>query len=46
VTSDFVSVFSSYAKKPTEEQMAWSCKVTAAQEKMLRAYELDALTYY
>jgi len=34
------------AKKPTEEQMAWSCKVAAAQEKMVRAYELDALTYY
>lgn len=34
------------AKKPTEEQMEWSCKVAAAQEKLVREYDLDALTYY
>jgi len=34
------------AKKPTEEQMKWSCKVAAAQEKLALEYDLDALTYY
>ncbi|WP_223829326.1 L-fucose/L-arabinose isomerase family protein [Paenibacillus arenilitoris] len=34
------------AKKPTEEQMEWSCKVAVAQEKLVREYDLDALTYY
>jgi L-arabinose isomerase len=34
------------AKKPTEEQLAWSCKVAAAQEKLIREYDLDALSYY
>lgn len=34
------------AKKPTEEEMEWSCKVAAAQEKLVREYDLDALTYY
>jgi L-arabinose isomerase len=34
------------ARKPTEEQMAWSCKVAAAQEKLVREYDLDALCYY
>ncbi|OXM87418.1 L-fucose/L-arabinose isomerase family protein [Paenibacillus rigui] len=34
------------AKKPTDEQMAWSCKVAAAQEKLVRAFDLDALSYY
>lgn len=34
------------AKKPTEEQMEWSSKVAAAQEKLVRAYDLDALSYY
>ncbi|MGO0061302.1 hypothetical protein ACTID9_14990 [Brevibacillus fluminis] len=34
------------AKKPTEEQMEWSCRVAAAQEKLVRAYDLDALAYY
>ena len=34
------------ARKPTPEQLAWSCKVAAAQEKMVREYDLDALTYY
>ncbi|MDQ0200299.1 L-fucose/L-arabinose isomerase family protein [Neobacillus ginsengisoli] len=34
------------AKRPTEEQLALSCKVAAAQEKLVREYNLDALTYY
>lgn len=34
------------AKKPTDEQLEWSCKVAAAQEKLVRAYDLDALSYY
>lgn len=34
------------AKKPSEEQIEWSCKVAAAQENMAREYELDALAYY
>jgi len=34
------------AKKPTEEQLEWSCKVAVAQEKMVKEYDLDALAYY
>ncbi|MDQ0921116.1 L-fucose/L-arabinose isomerase family protein [Paenibacillus sp. V4I5] len=34
------------AKRPTDEQLEWSCKVAAAQEKLVRAYDLDALSYY
>lgn len=34
------------AKKPTDEQMEWSCKVAAAQERLVREYDLDALSYY
>ena len=34
------------AGKPTNEQLEWSCKVAAAQEKMVREYDLDALAYY
>jgi L-arabinose isomerase len=34
------------AKKPTSEQMEWSCKVAVAQEKLVREYDLDALSYY
>ncbi|WP_298839429.1 L-fucose/L-arabinose isomerase family protein [Clostridium sp.] len=34
------------AKKPTEHQIEWSCKIAAAQEKMVKEYNLDALTYY
>lgn len=34
------------AKKPTDEQMEWSCKVAVAQEKLVFEYDLDALTYY
>ncbi len=34
------------AKKPTEEQLAWSAKVAAAQARMAKEYDLDGLTYY
>lgn len=34
------------AKRPTIEQLEWSCKVAAAQENLVREYDLDALTYY
>lgn len=34
------------AKKPTPEQLEWSARVAVAQEKMVRAYNLDGLTYY
>ncbi|WP_135548257.1 L-fucose/L-arabinose isomerase family protein [Paenibacillus cymbidii] len=34
------------ARKPTDEQLDWSCRVAAAQEKLVRAYDLDALSYY
>lgn len=34
------------ARKPTDEQMEWSCRVAAAQERLVRAYDLDALCYY
>ncbi|GLX68454.1 L-fucose/L-arabinose isomerase family protein [Paenibacillus glycanilyticus] len=34
------------AKRPTKEQLDWSCKVAVAQEKLVKEYDLDALTYY
>ncbi|MBD0380003.1 L-fucose/L-arabinose isomerase family protein [Paenibacillus sedimenti] len=34
------------AKRPTEEQMRWACQVAVAQEKLVKAYDLDALSYY
>lgn len=34
------------AKKPTQEQMEWACKVAAAQERLVRSKGLDALAYY
>ena len=34
------------AQKPTEEQLNWSAKVAVAQEKMVKEFDLDALTYY
>ncbi|MCL2812434.1 MAG: L-fucose/L-arabinose isomerase family protein [Clostridia bacterium] len=33
-------------KKPTDEQLLWSAKVAAAQEQMVRDFDLDALCYY
>lgn len=34
------------AKKPTEEQLDWSARVAVAQEKLVKEYDLDGLTYY
>jgi L-arabinose isomerase len=34
------------AKKPTDKQMQWSSKIAVAQEKLVRKFDLDALTYY
>lgn len=33
-------------KKPSAEQLNWSAKVAAAQERMVKEYDLDALSYY
>lgn len=34
------------AKKPTEEQLVWSAKVAASQEKMVLDRDLDSVSYY
>lgn len=34
------------AKKPTEEQLQWSATIAAAQEELVKAFNLDALAYY
>jgi len=34
------------AKKPTSEQIEWSARVAAAQERLIKEFDLDALTYY
>jgi L-arabinose isomerase len=34
------------ARRPTDEQIAWSCRVAAAQEQLAREFDLDALAYY
>lgn len=34
------------AKKPTKEQLNWSAKVAAAQEKMVEEYKLNSISYY
>lgn len=34
------------ARKPTSEQLGWSARVAVAQEKLVREYSLDSLTYY
>lgn len=34
------------ARAPTAEQMEWSCRVAAAQERLVREFDLDALCYY
>ncbi len=34
------------AGKPTEEQLIWSAKIAAAQEKLVEEKNLDAITYY
>lgn len=33
-------------RKPTEEQLHWSATVAAAQERLVKDYDLDALAYY
>lgn len=33
-------------RKPSDEQLEWSARVAAAQEKMVLEYNLDALSYY
>ncbi len=34
------------ARRPTDEQMEWSCRVAVAQERLVREFDLDALAYY
>ncbi len=34
------------AQKPTKEQLGWSAKVAAAQERLVKEYRLDGLAYY
>lgn len=34
------------AQKPTDAQMDWSARVAVAQEKLVKEFDLDALTYY
>lgn len=34
------------ARRPTDEQMDWACRVAAAQERLVREFDLDALCYY
>jgi L-arabinose isomerase len=34
------------ARRPTTEQLDWSCTVACAQERMVREFNLDGLTYY
>ncbi|MFD0715015.1 hypothetical protein [Paenibacillus sp. GCM10027626] len=34
------------ARKPSAEQMEWACRVAAAQERLVREYDLDGLCYY
>lgn len=33
-------------RRPTDEQLEWSARVAAAQQKMVEDYKLDALAYY
>ncbi len=34
------------AKRPSQEQLEWSARVAAAQERMVSDFDLDALAYY
>ena len=34
------------ARKPSEEQLEWSAKVAVAQEKLVKEFNLDSLSYY
>jgi L-arabinose isomerase len=40
------SPYEPLARAPSEDQLDWSCRVAAAQEKLVREYDLDALAYY
>ena len=33
-------------KRPSNEQLKWSARVAVAQEKMVREYDLDSISYY
>lgn len=45
VISDDVSA-DPLAKKPTPKQLEWSARVAAAQERLVKEYDLDGLAYY
>lgn len=45
VISDDISA-DPLAKKPTKEQIDWSARVAAAQERLVKEYDLDGLAYY
>ena len=45
IISDDVSA-DPLVKKPTPEQLDWSARVAAAQEKLVKEYNLDGLAYY
>lgn len=34
------------ARRPSDEQLEWACVVAAAQDKLVKARRLDALSYY
>lgn len=34
------------AQKPTKEQLDWSARIAAAQERLVEEFDLDTLTYY
>ncbi len=34
------------AREPTAEQLKWACTVAAAQERLVRDFDLDALVYF
>lgn len=40
------SSFDPMVKEPEEEQLLWSARVAAAQERLVKNYGLDALAYY
>lgn len=45
IVSDDVSA-DPLARKPSKEQLDWSAKVAAAQERLVKEYDLDGLAYY
>lgn len=40
------SKFEPLALKPSLEQLSWACKVAVAQEKLVKKFNLSALSYY